>query len=168
MSELVQLLKEKRPMFVRLAARYAAPAVDPEDCVQEASLLAFSAIGKFEGRAKLSTWFGTIVRNCALTSRRRARREANDISLETPICEELGVADTVPDDAIPADRLIDQQRVMKMIKCLGRGERAVLECTYVDGLTLRETSERLKMNIGTVKCYRIRGPHRLRKRLKLQ
>ena len=167
MSELVCLLEEKRPFYVRLAKRYAPPGVDPEDCVQDASLLAFRSLQGFRGRSKLSTWLQRIVINCARMSRRRNWRRANDVSLETPIRKGLTVTDAVADRATPADRLLDQQMVVKMIGRLGQGERAVMECTYLKGLTLKETSQRLKMPLGTVKSYRSRAPKRIRRRLKL-
>jgi RNA polymerase sigma-70 factor (ECF subfamily) len=44
------------------------------DAVQEAFLAAFSAMDRFDGRARLSTWLHRIVVNCALMRLRRQRR----------------------------------------------------------------------------------------------
>jgi RNA polymerase sigma-70 factor, ECF subfamily len=48
------------------------------DAVQEAFLAAFSAMGRFDGRAQLSTWLHRIVANCALMRLRRQRRWPED------------------------------------------------------------------------------------------
>lgn len=48
------------------------------DAVQEAFLAAFSAMDRFDGRARLSTWLHRIVVNCALMRLRRQRRRPEE------------------------------------------------------------------------------------------
>ncbi len=48
------------------------------DVVQEAFLAAFSAMDRFDGRARLSTWLHRIVVNCALMRLRRQRRRPEE------------------------------------------------------------------------------------------
>ena len=38
-----ELLSERRQVFIRIAKRYAPPDIDPEDCAQDAAILALTS-----------------------------------------------------------------------------------------------------------------------------
>jgi RNA polymerase sigma-70 factor (ECF subfamily) len=59
--------------LLAVARRVSRTEADAEDAVQEAFLLAYKAIGTFDGRSSVSTWLHRIVVNAALARLRRER-----------------------------------------------------------------------------------------------
>jgi RNA polymerase sigma-70 factor, ECF subfamily len=68
---LEELLAAARPRLLATALRMVRDRDDAEDVVQEAMLKVCRNVGRFEGRAALSTWLHRIVVNCALDRMRR-------------------------------------------------------------------------------------------------
>lgn len=60
-------------MVLRVLMRVTRNREDAEDAMQEAFLKAFAHVGKFEARAKFSTWLTRIAVNCGLMILRRQR-----------------------------------------------------------------------------------------------
>jgi RNA polymerase sigma factor (sigma-70 family) len=60
-------------MILRVLMRVTRNREDAEDAMQEAFLKAFAHVGKFEARAKFSTWLTRIAVNCGLMILRRQR-----------------------------------------------------------------------------------------------
>ena len=164
-------------MFLRLAQRHLPKGADPEDCLQDATVLALRSFGQFRGEAKLSTWFGTIVRNCALG---RFRRLRNEISLDE--CQErrgrhgIPIAVLLPSacftpDVLDTDDRIDREQILSrlfsLINAMPCGYRSIFQLRYVEGLALQEIGELLEIPVGTVKARLSRGKVILRARLKV-
>lgn len=70
-----------KPVFTRIVKG------DAEDAVQEALLAACKHINQFNRQSQISTWFTTIVRNCALMQLRKRQRQIY-ISLDKEFGEE--------------------------------------------------------------------------------
>jgi len=60
--------------LLAVAQRFLRNQEDARDALQEAFLLAFRSIGRFEGSARISTWLHRIVINSALMKLRSRRR----------------------------------------------------------------------------------------------
>lgn len=101
-------------MFLGLAKRYLPKGMDPEDCVQNAAVRALRFSKQFQGRSSLSTWFGTIVRNCALV---RFRYLRNEVRLEQPESHGISLADILlfNSDELHPDQRIDRERLLSRL-----------------------------------------------------
>src|SRR6266702_987953 len=73
------LMRRYNQRLYRVARSVLKDDAEAEDAVQEAYLLAYRAIGRFRGDAKLSTWLVRIVVNEAVTRLRRRGRSAEVI-----------------------------------------------------------------------------------------
>ena len=160
-AQIGEMLARKRRVFLGLAKRYTLPGVDPEDCVQDAALLALRDAGGFQGRAALSTWFGTIVRNCALMRGRRVRFA--DVSVEV---EDL--LSYLPDPRPSAEAThiasMEQQRLRAAIMRLSPVLRETL-LHRIGGLSLQEIAGLLNIPTGTVKARLSRAKDKIRQRM---
>src|SRR5437879_10152665 len=75
------LMRRYNQRLYRTARSVLKDDAEAEDAVQEAYLLAYRAIGRFRGEAKLSTWLVRIVVNEAVTRLRKRNRGA-EIALQ--------------------------------------------------------------------------------------
>src|SRR5579859_653732 len=160
-SAIAELLTVKRPMFLRLAKRYAPAGIDPEDCLQDAAVLALRFAGDFEGRAALSTWFGSIVRNCALMQGRRVR-------VANVVVDVDDLLDFLPDPRPLAESThlahLEHQRLVRAITQLSPRLRETL-LNLMAGLSLQETADRMGIPLGTAKARLCRARNKIRERI---
>src|SRR5579859_7147058 len=145
-SAIAELLTVKRPMFLRLAKRYAPAGIDPED---------------FEGRAALSTWFGSIVRNCALMQGRRVRVANIAVDVDD-------LLEYLPDPRPLAESThlahLEHQRLVRAITQLSPRLRETL-LNLMAGLSLQETADRMGIPLGTAKARLCRARNKIRERI---
>ncbi|HTE14190.1 MAG TPA: RNA polymerase sigma factor, partial [Burkholderiales bacterium] len=76
------LMRRHNQTLYRAARSILKDDADAEDAVQEAYLLAYRAMGRFRGEAKLSTWLVRIVVNEAIARLRKRSRRAEVIRLD--------------------------------------------------------------------------------------
>jgi RNA polymerase sigma-70 factor, ECF subfamily len=135
---LEELLAAARPRLLATALRMVRDRDDAEDVVQEAMLKVCRNLGRFEGRAALSTWLHRIVVNCALDKMRRDAVRPGPSSLAG---ERLGggregaerPAIEPADDQTP-EVLLGRAQVGAVV----RGAMAKLSSSHHEVLTLRE------------------------------
>jgi RNA polymerase sigma-70 factor (ECF subfamily) len=70
-----QLIRSHGGRLLAVARHFLPVEEDARDAVQEAFVSAFRSIGRFEGKARVSTWLHRIVVNAALMKLRAARRK---------------------------------------------------------------------------------------------
>src|SRR5882757_9933522 len=74
--EFEKIVSHGLPRFRRIAGRWLRNPEDAEDAVQDAMLLAFRNIGRFDGRSQMLTWVTAILINAArMRVRRLSRRQ---------------------------------------------------------------------------------------------
>lgn len=78
-----ELVKRLLPPAHALAWKLTGDAAESDDVVQEAFCRLWQHAGRFEGRAQLSTWFLSIVRNLCMDRFRRSRPRADETELES-------------------------------------------------------------------------------------
>jgi RNA polymerase sigma-70 factor (ECF subfamily) len=135
--------------------------------LQEAYARAFAALDGFRGEARLGTWLARIVINEALGCIRR-RRPAIDIGL-------VSVSPTLNAQVIPfpdANRVPDPETTMvqteirvlleRAVDRLPSGFREVLITRLVEGMSVAETAELLRIPPQTVKTRLFRARALLR------
>jgi RNA polymerase sigma-70 factor (ECF subfamily) len=150
------------------ARRFLRSEQDAADAVQEAFILAFQGIGKFEGQSKLGTWLHRIVVNsCLMKIRSESRRPA--VSLESL----LPAFDNTGHHAAPVGRwrnapderaLTDETRalVRRSIDMLPDDYRSVILLRDIEELSTEETAEILETTPGAVKTRLHRARQALR------
>jgi RNA polymerase sigma-70 factor (ECF subfamily) len=138
------------------------------DAVQEAFLSAFSAMSRFDGRSRLSTWLHRIVINCALMRLRRQRRRPEE-----------SIEDLLPrfaDDGHwlsgqsqwdgTCETLLQRQETRALVReCLGRlpdTYRTVIMLRDIEELDTAEAAELLGTTANALKIRLHRARQALR------
>jgi RNA polymerase sigma-70 factor (ECF subfamily) len=156
------------PSLYRAAYRYLGNPADAEDAVQDAFLSAYKHLDQFEGRAQMSTWLTTIVKNCARMQLRKRARQIN-LSLDERFGEEeeYSLSELLPDHGpSPEDkcRASEQHRhLMQFVAQLPPSLRNAFELRDLDELTTSEAARALRLKEGTVKGELSRARAKLRR-----
>ncbi|MEO8629527.1 MAG: RNA polymerase sigma factor [Betaproteobacteria bacterium] len=79
------LMRRHNQLLYRTARGILRDDHEAEDCVQEAYLQAYRAIGSFRSEAKLSTWLVRIVINQALEKLRKRKKEDANVPLDNVV-----------------------------------------------------------------------------------
>jgi RNA polymerase sigma-70 factor (ECF subfamily) len=145
---------------------------EAEDVLQETFLSAFEAIGRFEGRAKLSTWLYRIAYNASMM-RLRERSRMTTFSLDQPpegadddgdhVSRELVDWSTLPDDLFLTSEA--RQEMDRAIEELPESLRSTFVLRDIQGLSSAETAEVLGITVQAVKNRLHRARLHLRERL---
>ena len=143
---------------------------EAEEAVQSGYLLAFAAIGTFEGRSALSTWLTRIVINEALgrrraDERRRRRLEEQGVAVMDTYRETLmrGSAAEAPDVALARQQI--RSLLEQAVAGLPDAFRTVFVLREIEGLSVEETAEVLGTPEATVKTRLFRARRRMQEML---
>jgi RNA polymerase sigma-70 factor (ECF subfamily) len=136
---------------------------DVEDVMQDAYVLAFRNLGRFEGRSRFSTWLTRIAVNEALARRQESKRteewDAMDESQQGAIAASREAADPETEAASAEwKRLLERS-----IVSLPESYRLVVMLRDVEGMSTSETAECLSITEDNVKVRLHRAHGLLRK-----
>lgn len=137
------VLYERHKLYcLRIARRYAASEAEAQDVVQDAFAWFLSRFPGFSLEAKLTTYLFPVVRNTALSRKRKGRRE-HAMGDHTP-------PTLAPPPPAPAE---DSGRGMveRVIASLPEHQREVLLLRFADDLPLAKIAALLEIPVGTVK-----------------
>ena len=145
---------------------------EAEDVLQETFLSAFKAIGRFEGRSRLSTWLYRIAYNASLM-RLRKRGQMTTFSLDQPLhagdpSGERESRHLVDWSAVPDDQLLTaeaRQEMDRAIAELPETLRSTFILRDIQGLSGAETAQVLGITVQAVKNRLHRARLRLREQL---
>jgi RNA polymerase sigma-70 factor, ECF subfamily len=156
-EELDEVLARYLPRFYRYALRYLGNAADAEDAVQDAVVSAYRHLAQFRQEAQISTWLVAIVLNSARMQLRR-RLRAIFVSLDyscgdekTPALSERLVDDR-PNPEDQCRRAEMKEHLDRIMPKLSPPLLRTFRLRHVDGLSIRETANILKVPEGTVKA----------------
>ena len=167
-QELSCLIRRSLPYLHRTALRRVSNVADAEDVVQDALVSALTHVHQFRGQAQMSTWLISILINSArMKLRRRPRalhipwdekdRDQNDMSL----------SELVPDDRPGPEDICREWELsdllVRMMKRLSPALRQTLKLRAVDGFSIRETANIMRVPEGTVKARMTRARTRLKR-----
>ena len=179
-SSLAALQKGDRTEFARQVDAYSAPIYrlalkivgtpqDAEDVLQETFIKAYRNLSTFEGRSSFSTWLYRIASNEAFMSLRRRKPEAVsvDAEIETPDGEHepMQIVDWC---CLPEEELLtteSREYLDVAIDRLPPTLRVVFLLRDIEGLSVRETAEALRISEAAVKTRLLRARLQLRERL---
>ncbi|HTU64762.1 MAG TPA: RNA polymerase sigma factor [Steroidobacteraceae bacterium] len=157
------LMTRYRQKVLNLAVSIVRDPALAEDLSQTAFVKVWQALPKFDGRAALSTWLYTIVRNTCLTAVERERRL---VPLED-------FAEAADDDGDPmlfgresagpetAGQAAAEYDVAALLERLPEPYRRVVVLFYLEDRSCEEVGELLSMPTGTVKALLHRGRKKL-------
>ncbi|MBY5740890.1 sigma-70 family RNA polymerase sigma factor [Rhizobium leguminosarum] len=125
--------------YLRVMARkrcdqFGAPASEAEDVVQEVLLTIHLKRGTWDPSRPLGPWLSTIVRNKVVDSLRRRGRQT------VPIEDVIATLKT--DERIATSDRIDIEQILGKLK---DPQRTIVQSISIEGSSVRETADRLKM-----------------------
>jgi RNA polymerase sigma-70 factor (ECF subfamily) len=115
--------------------QFGAPASEAEDVVQEVLLAIHLKRGTWDPSRPLGPWMAALVRNKLIDSLRRRGRQAA-VPLEDVI------ATLESDDGVA---VADRMDIEQMLSRLKDPQRTIVQSISIEGSSVRETAERLKM-----------------------
>ncbi|MFD1608385.1 sigma-70 family RNA polymerase sigma factor [Oceanobacillus luteolus] len=140
-----------------------------EDLVQEIYIRIFRSYGSFRGEASEKTWAFSIARNVIYDYFRKEKRKRNYAN-QTVDWDEMASIVTI-DQKLPDELLIEDEDIQLIYRLLDEcslNQKQVIVLRYIQGFTLKETSEMLDMSIGNVKTLQHRGINKLKNCMKIK
>ncbi len=146
---------------------------DAEEVTQDAFVRAHRGLQDFRGESSFSTWLFQIATNLAHNKYWYWWRRKRDVSIS--LDQSVGGnGDAVLEDFLPAkgeepwqitvtNEMVD--RVFECMPCLNDKHREILTLRLVHDLSYNEISQRLEINVGTVKSRIARARESLREKL---
>ena len=166
-QELTSVITHYLPCLHRMALRRLGNVEDAEDAVQDALLSALRHVDQFRGQAQMSTWLTAILLNSVrMKLRQRPRRVHIPLDEKDLEEDELSFSQVVPDHRPgPEDicrwwELTDL--LFRLMKRLSPTLRRTFQLRAVDGLSIRETANVLRVPEGTAKARIARARARLK------
>jgi RNA polymerase sigma-70 factor (ECF subfamily) len=168
-AEFARLVDAYSSPIYRLGLRMLGNPQDAEDVLQNTFLNALTHLPNFEGRSSLSTWLYRIAANEALMLIRKKKPEVNLEEMEgQENAEDLKPTQIVDWSARPEDELLSGEGktiLDEAIQTLPESLRLVFLLRDVEGLSIRETAEALKLTETNVKTRLLRARMFLREQL---
>jgi RNA polymerase sigma-70 factor (ECF subfamily) len=121
------------------------------DAVQEIFTLVYKHLGRFDRRARFSTWLFRVAVNRSIQEARRRRHKWRHVELNEATA---GVAPEEPDTSDP--------RVQATLARLAPADRALLVLFYWEEFNLQEIADNLGCNVNAAKTRLYRARERFR------
>ena len=160
-----RLMEAHEKRMYAVALRMCANREDAQDCLQEAMLRVYRAIGGFKGQSTFSTWVYRITMNTCLDELRRKKNKQNT-SLDNLLDMGWSPADEADTPERHAVRSEARRRLHSAIRELPEDMRAAIVLRDIQGLSYEEIAQALDINVGTIKSRISRGREKLREKLK--
>ena len=152
------LMRRYNQRLFRIARSIVADRDVAETVVQEAYLLAFSDIERYEPTGKFGAWLARLAFNQALALRRTVRPGATAAESSSP---ELDPSGSSPAEG-PSDAQASRQLLEQAIDALPEVFRTVFVLRAIEGISGIETAACLGINETTVRTRLYRAQRRLR------
>lgn len=148
-------------VFVEKIYRYVYYSIQSkdisEDITQEVFLKAWSAIDSCRGREKtFSSWLFRIAHNLMVDRLRRYNRH---------VTFEIQPMEDKIDMSSGLEKNIEQQDLMKAMKCLSENQQKVIVLKFIEGMENHEIAGILGKSEGAVRILQMRALARLKKEL---
>jgi RNA polymerase sigma-70 factor (ECF subfamily) len=169
-AALGKMLEEHRPrLLAMLRRRIDTAPIDPEDILQEASVLAVKRWPRFKEQDRLSpyAWLYRLALDCLIEEWRRRGRHGSDAVMPLPehssILLGLGLVNvgTSPSAAVAREEC--RRHMAEALALLEQGDRDILWMKHFDDLKFREAAAILEITPNTAAVRYVRALERLRK-----
>ena len=154
---LLALTPVLRAIARRGCQRVGLTAADAEDVVQETLLAIHLKRQTWQPDMPIMPWVRAIARNKLVDALRRRGRRGREIDIDD-------VSDVLA--AAPEEDRAVVNDVAKHLHNLAPGQRNVVQAVAIDGISIRETAQRLTMSEGAVRVALHRGLAVLAQRLR--
>jgi RNA polymerase sigma-70 factor, ECF subfamily len=169
-AEFARLVDMYSNQIYRLGMKILGDPNDAEDVLQETFIKAYRSLPSFEGRSSISTWLYRIAANEALMLVRKRKPETYIVSSD---------GDSEDEDISPPQQIVDwcclpenellsseaKQFLDQAVEKLSPNLRIVFILRDIQGLSIRETAEVLKISEMAVKTRLLRARLQLREEL---
>ena len=157
------MAQHERRMYA-VALRMCGNREDAQDCLQEAMLRVYRAIGGFKGQSSFSTWVYRITMNTCLDELRRKKNRQNT-SLDNLLDMGWSPADESNAPEKQAMRSELRRNLNRAIQELPEEMRSAIVLRDIRGFAYEEIADMLNVNIGTIKSRISRGREKLREKI---
>jgi RNA polymerase sigma-70 factor, ECF subfamily len=169
-----QLVLRYQKRFFNLAYRMLSQADDALEVTQDAFYQMYRNLGRFEEKARFSTWGTRIVINLCLNLRKKKKRRnvAGQMSLDDtgPDEDQRPLSEVLPDEGeSPEERLHRtelSQAIEEGLAMLNDIHREIVVLRDIQGQSYQEIAEALELNEGTVKSRLARARIALKDHIK--
>jgi RNA polymerase sigma-70 factor (ECF subfamily) len=157
------LMRRYNQRLFRIARSIVADRDIAETVVQEAYLLAFSDIERYEPTGKFGAWLARLAFNQALALRRTTRPGTTAVDSSSAELDRLALdsSGSSPADG-PSDTQASRQLIEQAIDALPEVFRTVFVLRAIEGISGIETAACLGINETTVRTRLYRAQRRLR------
>ena len=160
-----QLMAQHEQRMYAIALRMCKNREDAQDCLQEAMLRVFRAIGAFKGESSFGTWMYRITMNICLDELRR-KKKIRDTSMDALLDQGWSPSDMTGSPERKAMQHELRQTLHSAINDLPEDMRAAIILRDIHGCTYEEIAQTLEINVGTVKSRISRGREKLREKIR--
>jgi RNA polymerase sigma factor (sigma-70 family) len=170
-KELYELLMRRHNQrLFKICRAYVKDGDEAEDVVQEAYIKAYEQLARFEKRSRFSTWLIRILINEALRHVRQNHRSASGASssFKDTNVNVRGHDVQMPEGENPVERVMNYELkniLEQAIDELPEKYRSVFVMREVEGMSVAETNESLKISQANVKVRLNRAKEMLRERI---
>lgn len=166
-----ELFAKYSDAVVNFAYRFVVNRDRAEELAQDAFLQIYRARGRYEAKARFTTYLYRVVTNLCLNELRRFEYRGKTEPLEGHPSEDGGEGSReFPDETIPPaeDALAGLEtgsRIQQVLERLSTNQRAALLLSRVEGLSYQEIAECLETTESAVKSLIFRATQTLREEL---
>lgn len=161
--DFARVAETERPGLERLARRLLWDGAEAQDVVQQALFDAYGKWDQLTDSSAVAGWLRSIVTHRALSVLRRRRLWR---TLAAVVFVEPEKVAEAPDEELSRSRHL--AALGEELERLSPKQRAAFSLRYLEGLSLDQVAEAMKMNRGTVRVHVQRAVEKLRARGVLQ
>jgi RNA polymerase sigma factor (sigma-70 family) len=136
---------------------------EAEEVLQTVYLKIFEGKARFRGDASLKTWLFAVIRNTAISERRRGLLRRLRLTVDREPAGAQASLYEAPNESF--ERSETQSQFQKALKNLPPRQREALHLVFYEDLSLREAAEVMRVAIGSARQHYERGKKRLRETL---
>jgi len=158
-----ELVKKHQQRIFAIAGGVLRRNEDLEDIVQQVLLKVYVSLKRFDLRSSFSTWLYKVTVNECLDylRKKKVRKLVYEADMTEEQAEQLNIVeDAGPSQPLNASRRVELRQLLdSLLAHLPEEEQLMLFLKEVEGLTVDEIGDVLKMNVNTVKVrmFRARG-----------
>jgi RNA polymerase sigma-70 factor (ECF subfamily) len=154
------LLRRCRGTVFRWALVQTGDAADADDVTQEVLIRLHTALPRYAGRSRFTTWLYQVTRHEAASLGRRARRR---LRLAGAIERETAGSAIAPDDAVDRLHAAEVAALARgLLRGLPRRQREVFALADLEGCPITEIAERLGTSAVTARVHLFHARRALR------
>ena len=136
---------------------------EAEEVLQMVYLKILEGKARFRGEASLKTWLFAVIRNTALSERRRSLLRRLRLAADRETRPEPASLYEAPGASF--ERSETQTQFQNALKSLPARQREALHLVFYEDLSLREAADVMRVSIGSARQHYERGKKKLRESL---